>query len=66
MQEWLTQLDINSVVLGLAAGLLVALVAAMSAARGSTMPKLRAFGYSIPVHWPNMLRVSSRRWAISS
>ena len=33
MQEWLTQLDINSVVLGLAAGLLVALVAAMSAAR---------------------------------
>jgi len=33
MNEWLTQLDINSVVIGLLAGLIVALVAAMSVAK---------------------------------
>ena len=33
MNEWLAQLDINSVVLGLAAGLVFALIAAMTAAR---------------------------------
>ena len=33
MNEWLTQLDINSVVIGLLAGLIVALVAAISVAK---------------------------------